>query len=146
MRWVTIVGCCMACMSSADDPEAPPIASRVMRMDLPIAIHRRLDVLFVVEMISGIVRTTLGSPCFEGPLADLDPVAPGLQPDCTAWYEFPEGGEVVPACSTTLAGPCFQPVDDRQNCPYADAARIELRLARTDLPDNTHLIIECVVR
>jgi len=99
----------------------------------------------VFTVLGGLLKTTLGVPCIEGPLLDVDPVTPGPQYECAAWYEFPVGGEVIPACRDTLAGPCWKIVEDRAVCPDTEGI-LKLEQPRVDLPERVMLNLDCLSR
>ena len=88
-------------------------------------------------------KTTLGSPCIDGPLLDVDAATPGHQPACVAWYDFPIGGPLVRACADGVAGACWRIVEDRVQCDRGGLLRIE---SPPDIPDGTVLNIECLTR
>jgi hypothetical protein len=98
----------------------------------------------VFALITQSIRTTLGAPCIEGPLLDLEAATPGLQPACAAWYTFPIGGEVLRPCTDSINGRCFEIVEDRARCPLEHEGYVSIRQPRVDFPDTTMLEIECV--
>ena len=104
----------------------------------------------VFSIITQSYRTSLGSPCIEGPLLDLELLRPGLQPACTAEYRFPIGGEVLPPCVGDLVGTrCFRVVDNQQQCPttsFGDSWLFTIDQPRLDIPEGTHMMIECLSR
>lgn len=91
-------------------------------------------------------RTSLGAPCIEGPLLDLEVPTPGLQPACAVWYEFPIGGEVVPACADAPGTPCWKIVEDRPECPLPPGGLLVLEQPRTELPEAVMLNVDCISR
>jgi hypothetical protein len=99
----------------------------------------------VFALVQPIARTTLGSPCIEGPLLDLEVLTPGLQPACAVWYTFPSGGEVLRPCIDGLNGRCWEIVEDRARCP-TEAGYVSIRQPRIDLPERTLLELECLTR
>lgn len=78
------------------------------------------DLSGVFEPFSSFIKTSLASPCFGRALLDTDPATAGLQPDCAAWYSYLLDGEpteeILPACSGTTAGSCFQIAADPMSC------------------------------
>jgi hypothetical protein len=50
------------------------------------------------------------------PLADRDPVAPGLQAECAAELETPTNTIVMPRCAPGLSKACYSIVEDEQAC------------------------------
>lgn len=100
-------------------------------------LARMLDLLLVIA------RTTLPVSCLERPLLDLDPDAPGTQPACAAWYEFPIGSELLPACDDDATGACYRFAADPESCPFGSATRVEHVRGRR-LPGRTDLLLECL--
>jgi len=103
----------------------------------------------VFALIAQSHRTTLASPCIEGPLVDLEVLRPGLQPSCTATYRFPIGGEIVPPCVGDLVGTrCFRIVESPLYCPtsFGPSWLFRIDQPRIDIPEGTHLWIECLSR
>lgn len=102
----------------------------------------------VFAMITQSYRTSLGSPCIEGPLVDLEVLRPGLQPACTAEYSFPIGGEVLPPCVGDLVGTrCFRIVENPFYCPttsFGESRLFKIDQPRVDIPDGTHMLIQCL--
>jgi hypothetical protein len=80
--------------------------------------------------------TTIEDPCFSAPLADLDPIAPGLQAECTAQLdELP-----ITPCAPGLTAPCFSIAEDERNCPESG---LLARLANVDDHRGAVARIEC---
>jgi hypothetical protein len=84
-------------------------------------------------------RDTLGAPCIEEPLVDLER-------GCAAWYTFPIGGEVITPCADTPERQCWKLERDPVRCPYADGRSIEIENARVDFPEQVFLNLECLSR
>ncbi len=96
-------------------------------------------------LFTQLIKTTLGAPCVEGPLLDVDDMTPGDQFDCAVWYEFPIGGQHVPGCDESLAGPCWKIAADPQICPNTVGV-LKIEQPRVELPPMTYLTMECVSR
>jgi len=99
----------------------------------------------VFDILTQFIKTALGSPCVEGPLVDVDPIAPGPQYECAVWYDFPIGGYVVPACTGTLGGECWRILEDTARCP-ASTGYFKLEQQRVDMPDEVMLNVDCLSR
>jgi hypothetical protein len=102
----------------------------------------------VFQNLGLLIKTSLGSPCIEGPLLDISP-APGDQLACEVWYELPAFSKKVPSCDSTSLGPCWQIVENEQYCPSFGDLHLRLfEIVRpmVDLPNETHLSIECLSR
>jgi hypothetical protein len=101
-----------------------------------------------LELITQLPKTSLGSPCFESPVFDTDPVAAGLQPDCASWYSYRDGGpveEVIPACRGDEHGPCWQLRADPLNCVLGGEGVVWRDPHHFGAEANARVIIECVV-
>lgn len=92
-----------------------------------------------------LLKVTLGNPCIDGPLLDIDPERDGRQYSCAVWLDFPVGGRVITPCDSTLAGPCWRIRPDPQACPFADSERFEV-LQAPEMPEQAMLRIECLSR
>lgn len=68
-------------------------------------------------LIAELQKVAGGVSCWEAPLADLDPVAPGLQAECAAQLHTPTDDIVMKACAPGLDTPCFQIVEAPIDCP-----------------------------
>ena len=68
------------------------------------------------ELLGLQLKVTLGVPCWESAL-DLDPVAPGLQLECTG--ELQSGGDAydLPLCGPDSTTPCFT-IEPHQACEF----------------------------
>jgi hypothetical protein len=95
----------------------------------------------VTDLLGALVRTHLGAACIEGPLLDGDPVAPGIQHVCNAWFDYPGGTELLRSCRTAPDGECWRII------PYAGCTGSELvdiDHQRADFPPDTILTLECL--
>ncbi len=95
-------------------------------------------------LLAQLVKIPLGDTCWESPLADLDPVAPGLQPECTAQLHTTTDDFPMKRCAPGLTDLCYEIVEDQQSCPDTD---LRVKLDHTDnyrALGNT-AIIECLV-
>jgi len=105
----------------------------------------------LLSLLSGLPKSTLGAPCFESPVLDVDPVADGLQPDCASWYSYLDGGEpieeTIPACRGGEVSPCWELRQDPQNC-FSGGEGLVYRNQRQTFDETTdaRAIIECVIR
>ena len=66
-----------------------------------------------MQKIGEKIRATVGPPCVDRPLVDIDPMAAGLQVDCNVQERTPNGNgqfdeHVVPSCDANLDGPCWR--------------------------------------
>jgi hypothetical protein len=65
------------------------------------------------------IRATVGPPCVDRPLVDIDAMAAGLQVDCNVQERKPLGNNqydesVIPSCDANLDGPCWRLRQDAQ--------------------------------
>ena len=102
------------------------------------------------EMISQQYRTSLGSPCVEGPLLDVDLEREGEQQGCAVWYDFPVGGEVLPPCADAPDGQCWKLTRDPLYCPTTfdgeESRLLRIDRPRVDFPESVMLNLECLTR
>lgn len=104
------------------------------------------DLVPVLELLQQLIKITLGAPCFEQTIPDVDPVTPGDQFDCAAWLRARDTGEetVLPPCDDTNQT-CWQIVENTAACPGASSQILELEHYFPS-SDPTTLFIECAVR
>ena len=101
--------------------------------------------------LAPVIKYLLVAPCFEPTPLDLDPAAPGLQPECDAWYSYVLDGEHVeeriPACGPEpTSAACWQIKPDDVNC-FPGAALFDLRNQRRfGIDSEAHMLAECVIR
>ena len=101
----------------------------------------------VFALVAQTYRTSLGAPCIEAPLLDLEVATPGLQPACAAWYTFPIGGEVLRPCIDGINGRCWQILENHAACPPGPTVGMfAVHQPRVDFPDEAMLEIECLTR
>jgi hypothetical protein len=101
--------------------------------------------------------------CIDDKLMDVDPVTPGLQPDCRVVYRVPVGsanGNVVytessqslPMCppgatSDTITTDCWQIVMDNKRCPLngqlVQILRTAAEIADSPLAGGTKVVMQC---
>ncbi len=91
----------------------------------------------------------IGDPCINGTLADVDPITPGRQEDCVAWYSFPVTGapdELFARCESEITAPCWDLVTDPLKCPAGANEIFVVKHEALELPDETHVHIQCVTQ
>jgi len=95
-----------------------------------------------------LLRAEIGDPCINAPLADVDPETPGRQDDCAAWYVFPKveqrEDELLARCSMDNTTPCWDIATDATNCPVGSGELLDVHPGPVELPDLTHVHLECV--
>lgn len=84
----------------------------------------------------------IGMPCFEVPLADVDPTAPGVQPDCSVSERIGVQERLMAACGTGEL-PCWRIVEDSQ-CGAGQHLRLDIDRGGEDPPDNDIVEAQCV--
>lgn len=84
--------------------------------------------------------------CFESPLVDRDPIAPGLQPECAIIEHRADGTSTpLPLCVDGGARPCWRIVSDPR-CPQTvDGQRLEIDRAGALAPADATIELQCVV-
>lgn len=91
------------------------------------------------SIVMPLFKTSLGAPCIEAPI--LDP-----ERGCTAWYDFPIGGEVITPCADTPDRQCWRLVREPLYCPLDEQRLIRIENARVDFPEEVFLNLECLTR
>lgn len=95
-------------------------------------------------LLASLVKVLLGDTCWNAPLADLDPAAPGVQAECTAQLHTAEDDFPMKRCAPGLTDICYSIDEDLRSCPESG---LRTRLENTDdyrVAGNT-AIIECLV-
>jgi hypothetical protein len=101
--------------------------------------------------VADLIRQSIGDVCIEHVLADVDPNTPGVQYGCTVQVATNDGlpdqtTTDVPACDGPLsAQPCWQLVNDMQECP-ATPTHEKLDIVGEDvLPSAAHILAQCQI-
>ena len=109
--------------------------------------------------IAELLKTAIGNPCIDTPLADRNPGIDGIQPECSVVdVTDPDGDNrmetIVPQCGTVIqtgvtecAGtpPCWCIVQDAMQCPMApDNYAISVNRGGATPPLGTVLEVQCV--
>jgi len=101
--------------------------------------------------IATLLKTAIGNPCIDAPLADRNPDLPGLQEECSvADVTAPDGPNrtetVIPKCDANHSViPCWEFVADAVQCPDApDNLAIEVDRGGFTPPLGTVLQLQCV--
>lgn len=85
----------------------------------------------------------VGSPCVLAPVADLDPVAAGVQPDCEAVDVVGDVRTELPPCDG-VTPTCWELRFDLAGCPLFDHLRLDM--TRASPPDPRAITeVRCVV-
>jgi hypothetical protein len=107
-----------------------------------------------LTQIAQLLRTVIGSPCIEGKLADVDPVTPGDQFDCSVsdvrnFGKANQAETVLPQCNNdgdptaSTNKPCWSIQTDLMNC--AAEPNLTLKVERNEAPAaDTHVVSYCV--
>jgi hypothetical protein len=92
----------------------------------------------------------IASPCFDVSLHDKDPVAPGLQPECSVSDVLHLGHsdqieQLLPPCNTRPTSvPCWHVIDD---VFCISGPHISMKIERDDFPPRgTHVLAYCVAQ
>jgi hypothetical protein len=98
------------------------------------------------------IRITLGAPCVDARLVDVNPATTAIDPDCSVSEERPRTGGGFDAAQlgrcgaagTPTAGPCWNLVPDQAGCS-ASGYKIEVdRRGSGDLPEGSKQTIRCL--
>jgi hypothetical protein len=105
-----------------------------------------------LQQIADLLKTVIGNPCVEGKLADVDPVTPGPQYDCSVSsvtnINTPQQAEtILPKCTpeddTATNQPCWHLVTDAMSCPTSDNFKLVFE-GEDLLAQDTNIISNCV--
>ena len=95
-------------------------------------------------LIGQLLKHVLGIPCWSAPLADLDPVAPGLQAECTGQLHTASEEVAMKACAPGLTTPCYRIIEAEQTC-VETALSTSLEHVEGYRASNAYATIECLV-
>jgi hypothetical protein len=128
---ITIPIALLALVACTDSPHPGPAgASHSVKIQIPLPVDGSKD--------------TLPDTCWNTLLADLDPIAPGIQPECTAELHTKADELPMKRCAPGLTEICYAIVEVPQRCPEFG---LDTALEHTDnyrVAGNT-AIIECLV-
>ncbi len=131
MRLVLVLATLVACTEPSGGGGGG--SSRVVTIDVPV---------------------TGGSPCFDGPLADVDAATAGDQFECSVsdlghFGMANQTETVLPACNNPASPadstnkPCWTIVADAMTCTVAP--NLALHIERSEAPSSdTHVVASCV--
>jgi hypothetical protein len=101
--------------------------------------------------LASIIKITLAVPCLNGAIADTDPAAAGVQPDCVVSELIDRGKPTatetpLPACDATQSQlPCWHLTTDATFCGDApDHLRLVVERGPTHVPHNSIVRMQCV--
>ncbi|MGN6110288.1 MAG: hypothetical protein ACTHU0_34615 [Kofleriaceae bacterium] len=105
-----------------------------------------------LQLIAQLLKTVIGDPCIEGTLADVDPVTPGEQFDCSVSWVTNQGKpeqteRVLPACNSDTNPsntPCWRIEVDQTNCTAAPHRKLKVERGNETPPPETHEVAYCV--
>jgi hypothetical protein len=110
------------------------------------------------------IATKLQNLCIDAKMMDVDPVTPGLQPDCRVVYRVPQADAVtgtvthieapqsLPICPPdatpdTIASDCWRLIIDNQKCPVngqlINVMRTAAEIADGPLLPGTKIAMQC---
>jgi hypothetical protein len=108
------------------------------------------DLSQAMVKIGALVKRSVGDPCWEGEIADMDPVADGLQPECSVVdvRVLPDGTRqeigVIPQCGGG-AIPCWRLELAPQECSYTSTQlKIVIDRGGSIPPADVHVKASCV--
>jgi hypothetical protein len=141
------------------DPEVadPPVRLQFFLDQFPnrstFATICQQDLSGGLRQIGDLLKTVIGDPCIEGNLADVDPVTPGAQYDCSVSYvvnpTMANAQEtIMGACGATIGSdPCWHLVPDPTNCGTTPT-KLTLKIENEDrlkaMGADVHVLANCV--
>lgn len=142
-----------SCKYGIDDGAYPALRTSKLLEQFPQRVQRTIcggDLSQAMVDIGALLKRSFGDPCWEGQLADLDPVTPGLQVDCTVTdvRVRPDGTrEEIAAIPPCGAGniPCWRIEEDPVECHYT-STHLKLVIDRGGVvpPSDIHVKASCV--
>lgn len=97
-----------------------------------------------LALFAQLAYRSIGSPCVELPLLDLEPSIEGVQAECSVVDHVPDGTErLIPACDGGSER-CWSVVPDALNCPLGPMQRFHVTPLSEPFPSRLTVIGECV--
>lgn len=142
-----------SCEYGVDDGAYPALRTSKLIDQFPQRVRKTIcggDLSQAMVDIGALLKRSFGDPCWEGEVADLDPVTPGLQADCTVTdvRVRPDGTreeiDSIPPCSFGDI-PCWRLEEDPLECHYT-ATHLKLVIDRGGVipPSEIHVKASCV--
>ncbi len=109
------------------------------------------DLTEVMSLIDQLFKVTLGAACFDEVLADVDPVTPGVQLECSASVVETFGARrdesLLSQCTTPepTGGRCWRFRSDSAACPLGGPLLVLANTFASADSDNAFLTMQCVV-
>jgi hypothetical protein len=142
-----------SCRYGNGDGAFPALRTADFLTQFPQTVQKTIcgaDLSAAMVEIAAKLKRSFGDACWEGEVADLDPVTPGLQPDCsvTDVQVLPDGStkeiDQIPNCSFGQI-PCWKLVEDARQCFYT-STHTKLVIDRGGVipPSDVHVKASCV--
>jgi len=101
--------------------------------------------------IAELLKLVIGNPCIIGNLADKDPMADGIQPECNVSDRRPGVETQIPQCPTSPGdpsnAPCWYMKSNPEKCgAYPTQLEVAIERGGASVPNDTKVHIECVVQ
>jgi hypothetical protein len=97
-----------------------------------------------LDQIAQVITRSVGSPCIEMPLADVDPNLPGPQVDCIVEDVLDGAATLIAPCGPAPTSPCWRLEPDATICPAADHLKLVVDRDEPPAPE-TRTRVSCVV-
>jgi hypothetical protein len=107
----------------------------------------------VFSVLSELPDRFFPNPCFEAPLLDLAPELDGIQADCSAVYQFPDGTQrLIPSCGwgtgldASQREHCWSIRQDERNCPSPPSPGLAFHVTPLNepIPHGIFVVADCV--
>ncbi len=111
------------------------------------------DLSAALDQIAVGILGAIGDPCIQGTLADGNPNADGVQPDCSVTDVIhpdtaTEEQHIRAACNAAVGNtPCWRLVPDADQCgDWPSKLKLVVERGDTTIPSDTHIRAQCVTR
>jgi len=105
-----------------------------------------------MRLFAEMIKVTLGNPCLESDLVDVEPGANGLQFECVVSEVVDPGTNeqdetLLPYCSADGGAglPCWHMVEDRASCPDTPTGLVlQIERSGVSVAPGTHVVARCL--
>ena len=138
-----------SCRYNSGDGAYPALRTSDFLQQFQQSVQRTIcgaDLSQAMVDIGALLKRSLGDPCWEGAIADLDPNTDGLQAECSVVDAqlLPDGTtkdvDVLPNCSFGQI-PCWKLVEDTTQCYYT-ATHLKLVIDRGGVVPPSDIVVK----
>jgi hypothetical protein len=99
-----------------------------------------------MRIFAEMIKVTLGVPCIDADLVDVEPDTEGLQFECVVSQISDQVESLLPHCPEGATGdlPCWHLVEDRSYCPLTPTGmHLAIERSGVSIAPGSHVIARC---